>query len=113
MMRISIREDFCGVSMEHHRVDLIHQLDHVLRQLDRGPEYLKQHNPESNANDLQKRKEEYRILRETLLETDTKAIGRTPSFTITPLPVLTPTPGAPRIPQNVYVRTPSSISIGS
>ena len=78
LMRISIREDFGSVGMGHHRADLIHRLDHVLAQLDLGLEYLKQHNPETNADDLQRRKDQYRILRETLLETNVEAISRTP-----------------------------------
>ena len=87
LMRISIQEDFGGVGMGHHRVDLVHHLDHVLAQLDRGLEYLQQHNPETNADDLQIRMDQYRILRETLLET----ISRTPIYmTIILFCILTP-----------------------
>jgi len=36
-----IREDFSGIGMQHHREDLIEQLDHILGQLGQG--YLRQH----------------------------------------------------------------------
>jgi hypothetical protein len=42
-MLVSIREDFGGIGMGHHRDDLIKRLDHVLGQLDRGLDYLEQH----------------------------------------------------------------------
>jgi hypothetical protein len=42
-MQASIREDFGGIGMGHHREDLIKRLDHVLGQLDLGLEYFKQH----------------------------------------------------------------------
>ena len=32
-MRASVREDFCGIGMGHHRGDLVRRLDHVLGQL--------------------------------------------------------------------------------
>jgi len=41
----SIREDFSGVEMFHHRYDLIQRLEHILGQLDQGFGYLGQHNP--------------------------------------------------------------------
>ena len=107
LMQISIREDFGSVGMEHHRADLVHRLDHVLAQLDRGLEYLEQHNPETDADDLQRRKDQYRILRETLLET----ISRTPHLTIAPLCILTL--DGHRIRYGVYVCTPSSIPVVS
>ena len=113
LMRISIQEDFGGVGMESHRADLVYHLNHVLAQLDRGLEYFEQHNPETNAGDLPRRKEQYEILREALLETNMKAISCTPHLPITPSCVLTPTPGARSIPRNVYVRTPSSMPVVS
>ena len=59
--------------MGNHRADLVHHLDHVLAQLDRDLEYLKQHNPETSADDLPRRRKLYQILRETLLEMNTKS----------------------------------------
>ena len=111
--RILIQEDFGGVGMGHHRADLIHRLDYVLAQLGRGLRYLKQHNPNTDAGDLQRRKDQYRILREILLETNVKAISRTPHFMIVPFCVLTPIPNTRRIPHNIYVCTASSVSVVS
>ena len=108
-MCTSIREDFCGIGMGHHRADLIKRLDHVLGQLDRGLEYLAQHNPELNEDRLRRRKDRYQKLRETLLEID----SRTPHLTVIPLRVLTPSPDAHRIPHNIYVCTPSLMSVVS
>jgi hypothetical protein len=76
-MEISIQEDFGGIGMGHHRADLLQRLDHVLGQLDRGLEYLKQHNPAFNEDYLQRMKDRYQSLSETLLETNVKAISRT------------------------------------
>jgi hypothetical protein len=72
-MQISIQEDFGGVGMRHHRADLLQQLDHVIGQLDRGLEYLKQHNPVFNEAYLQRTKHQYQYLREILLEMDTQS----------------------------------------
>ena len=38
-MRVSIREDFGGIGMAHHRAELIQRLDHVLGQLDQELEH--------------------------------------------------------------------------
>jgi hypothetical protein len=85
-MQISIREDFGGIGMGHHRADLLRHLDHVLGQLDRGLEYLKQHNPQFDEDRLHGMKDQYQNLRELLLET----IGSTSSPTTTPLRISTP-----------------------
>ena len=84
-MCTSIREDFGGMGMRHHRTDMIKRLDHVLGQLDRGLDYLRQHHPRVDngrpqwiESDL--RKDNYRQLRETLLATDTKGVARTPVY---------------------------------
>ena len=112
-MCTSILEDLSGIGMEHHRADLIQRLDHVLGQLDCGLEHLKQHNPWLDEDDLQERKDNYRKLIETLLGTDTKVVGRTPCLPITLLRILTPTLYIHRIPHNIYVCTPSRVSIVS
>ena len=108
-MCTSIWEDFCGIGMGHHRADLIQRLDHVLGQLDRGLEYLTQHNPKLDEDGLRDRKDGYQKLRETLLEID----SRTPHLTVILLRVLTPNPDAHRIPHNIYVCTPSLMSVVS
>ena len=70
MMRTSIWEGFGGAGIGHHRADLIQRLDHVLGQLDRGLEYLAQHDPELTEDGLWGRKGRYQELREVLLEMD-------------------------------------------
>lgn len=74
-MCATIREDFCGLGMSSHRTDLIKRLDHILWQLDRGLEYLRQHNPNLHKGFQQAGRHQYRKLREILLETATEAIG--------------------------------------
>ena len=89
MMRDIICGEFRGgfyeIRMGHHREDLVDRLDYVLGQLDRGLEYIKQHDPESNEVILQRRKDQYRELREMLLGIQcwTEAI-RTPQIIRTP-----------------------------
>ena len=69
-MRNSIQEDFGGIEMGRHRVDLIARLTHVLERLNRGLGYLRQHNPWLNERHLREMKDTYRELRETLLRVD-------------------------------------------
>lgn len=69
-IEVSIREDLCGTGMRHHRRHLIERLDHVLRQLDRGFEYLRQHNPKIHEHHLRLAKNDYRWLKRVLLEVD-------------------------------------------
>jgi len=64
----SIREDFGGIEKGHHREDLIQRLDHILGQLDRGLEYLKQHRSDFSRRDLQVMTQQYGKLREVLQE---------------------------------------------
>ena len=85
-MCTSIREDFSGTGMGHHRGDLIERLDHTLGQLDRGPEYLKmrlkKHRPDLRLADTEIAKGQYRELKRVLLEVDREAMQtptRTPS----------------------------------
>ena len=69
-------EDFGGVGMGHHRADLIERLDYILGQLGQGLEYLNQHNPTINEDDLQTMKQQYGELKEAFLEANIKAITR-------------------------------------
>ena len=66
-MSALVQESFGGIEMGHHRGDLIQRLDDVLGQLDNGLEYLKQHSPEFSEDDLERGKNQYQTLRETLL----------------------------------------------
>jgi len=72
-MQVSIHEDFGGIEMGHHRMELIQRLDRVLGKLDRGLEYLKQYNPEFDEDHLLGMKSTYHKLRETLLGVDADA----------------------------------------
>ena len=112
-MWISIQEDFGGIGMGHHRVDLLQRLDHVLGQLDYGLEYLKHCDPGFDENYLRIMKHVYQTHKEVLLKTNLKAISRTLHLTITPFRVLTPVPCACRTPRNTYVRTPSPVPVAS
>ena len=81
-MRTYIQDDFGGIGMGHHRADLIQRLDHVLGQLDLGLWRLGQHDPELGEVDLEVRTNQYRELRELLLEVNIKAISRKPRSSI-------------------------------
>ena len=74
---VSLREDFCRVGMGHHRVDLVQRLDHILGQLDQGLESLKRHNPNLRQRRFQKMKDQYRKLKEILLEINNEGTART------------------------------------
>ena len=65
-MCVSIREDFSGIEMSHHRAELIQRLDHVLGELDRGLEHLSQHNPQLGIFGLWKMKGRYGKLKDEL-----------------------------------------------
>jgi len=69
-MCTSIREDFSGTSGAQHREDLLLHLDHVLEELDRGLDYLQQHNPNLNARDIQRMKVQYMELKDVLVVVD-------------------------------------------
>ena len=71
-IRTLIREVFGGIKMRHHRTDLIQRLDHVLVQLDRGSEYIQPYKPWFDEGKLQLGKNQYRKLRETLLEMNSR-----------------------------------------
>jgi hypothetical protein len=112
-MWVSIQEDFGGVGMGDHRTDLLRQLDRALRESGLYLERLRHRVPEFDEYDPERMMYQYQTLRETMLETDKKAITRTSHLTIVPLHILTPAPYRRRIPCNVYVRTPSPVSVVS
>ena len=74
-MQISIREDFAGIELRHHREDLVERLDHVLGQLDRGLGYIEQHQPDINPYQLHRAKMDYKMLKEVLLEVEQESLG--------------------------------------
>ena len=65
-IRASIREDFGGIEKGHHRADLIQRLDHILGQLGRGLEHLKQHSPDLSRRDVQVMTQQYEKLKALL-----------------------------------------------
>ena len=81
-MEISIQTVFGGIEMWCHRDGLIKRLDHVQKQLDRGLEYIKQHQPWIFQRNIKMRKEGYSRLKNVLLEVDKiameSALTRTP-----------------------------------
>ena len=73
-MRASVREDFGGIGVGHHREDLLQRLDRILGQLDLGFEHLRQQKPTLEVDDIRWMKEQYGELREILLEVDRQVI---------------------------------------
>ena len=107
-MRASLREDFSGIGMGHHRQDLLRRLDDVLEQLDPEPEHL-----HFDTDAFQRMKNEYGELREVLLEVDRKAgvtLIRGFPVLIVIFGPLTPADRY-RVSLDFYVCNPSSVSI--
>lgn len=71
-MVITIQEDFGGIEMGHHRADLIQRLDHVIKRLGRGLEYLER-NPRFDVDCLWRMEHVYQKLRKTLLRVNAEA----------------------------------------
>jgi hypothetical protein len=69
-MRAILEQDVYGIGMHLYREELIKRLDHILGELDRGLEYIGQHQPMGWEPDIEWRKEQYRSLREALLEVE-------------------------------------------
>ena len=112
-MCASVRKDFRGIGMGRHRGDLVQRLDHVLGQLDRGLEYLQQHNPDLNETSVQKMKHQYQILREILLEVNNETIARASSYPTAVLFCMLIQVDMRRISRNVYVCTSAPVPITS
>ena len=80
-MMITIGEEFRGIAMRHHRDDLTERLDYILGQLDQGVWDSKEH----VLRVFEYGKEQYRQLKEVLLEVDRssrEASPRTPPMLI-------------------------------
>jgi hypothetical protein len=77
-MVVSIKEDFGGIGMRKDRRDLIERLDQVLGQLDRGLEYLRQHNYQINNYHVRESKELYGSLKAELLKLDSEEVSTFP-----------------------------------
>ena len=74
-MTTSIREDFGGIGMQHHREDLIGRLDNIIQELDRGPEYLKQYRPSMDFFGFVAAMGNYTTLKAVLREEDCEAVN--------------------------------------
>jgi len=106
-MCTSIREEFNGIGMGHHREELRKRLDHVLGQLDQGWDYLNRHRPDLCyfRINTEVTKGQYRELKRALLEVDRQAMDmltRTSSRFIILFDLLTSV-GTYRISLDVYV----------
>jgi len=107
-MHTAIREDLGEIWMWRHRGDLLRHLDHVLGQLDLGLEHLRQHDPDIDEGDIQRRKDQYGTLRETLLEMLIREPLRlTTSFCLLILI------GRHKVPLDIYVCNSSPVSVGA
>ena len=91
----SLREDFGGVGMGHHRFDLTQRLDKILvgsapRQLDCSfsPPRVASRDIYNRRN-IRKKRVQYRGLKDVLLETNIEAISRSSYLLITLLSILT------------------------
>ena len=73
-MRGIIREEFCGIAMWQDREDPTKRLDHVLSQLDRGLEYLRQCDPQNLEDHVTDVRFKYEQLKEVLAEKDKEAV---------------------------------------
>jgi len=74
-MRTSIREDFAGIGMGHHREVLLERLDHVLGQLRWAiSERLNQQNPSLAENHIPVARGQYGKLKQVLVEVDREAL---------------------------------------
>ena len=72
-MQVSIREDFSGIGMWHHRQGLIKRLDHVLGKLNGGLDDPKQHKPSLEDDHISRAEAQYNELKRVLLEVDAEA----------------------------------------
>lgn len=74
-MEMSIKEDFCGIEMWGHRNDLIERLVYVLAQLeDRESGHPDQDKPGVDGNAIEQAKDQYKKLRDVLMEVDAEAM---------------------------------------
>jgi len=71
-MCTTIRRDLGGIGV--NREVLIKRLDHVLGELDRGLEHLKQCNPSLDERHISAAREQYKTLKDILLEADREGL---------------------------------------
>ena len=73
--QIFFREDFGGTGLEHNRQELIERLDRILEELNREAERFRKHRPLLIGNHAYFARNEYKSLRETLLEVEKEAMN--------------------------------------
>ena len=79
-METTIREEFCGISMQCHRRDLTDRLDHILEQLDREPKKYSQYRPWMGDRYIKGAVTQYGQLKEVLLEVDKSSTEASPGM---------------------------------
>jgi len=102
----SICEDFSEAWCGWHWAELIQHLDHILTQLDQGLKHIQQHNPNLEQVGFQKMKDQYRKLKDILLEAVTGA-----SYSMIILPYMLIQVDICRISCNIHVCTPTPMPI--
>ena len=104
----SILESFGGIEMGDHLADLVQRLDDILKQLDHGWKYFKQHDPEFEKGSLGKRKGQYTRLKKVLLDVERRTSFPTTSLfrTLTLTEVYATSP-------DIHSRSSSPIPVGS
>ena len=107
-MRGSICNDFGGFGMSRHRKDLIQRLDHILKQLDGGLDYLKHHNPYLDEDHLQTMMRQYGELKAVLLEMES---SMSPLIIMTMLFHILTLVGIHRVAGQIYLCTSSHMSV--
>jgi len=103
---ISICEDFSEAWSGWHWTELIQHLDHILTQLGQGLEHLQQHNPNLTGDNFQKMEDQYRKLKDILVEAVTGV-----SYSMITLPRMLTQVDMYRISCNIHVCTPTPMSI--
>ena len=112
-MFTSIREDFNGIGMGRNREVLVKRLDHVLGELAKGLGHLKQQEPSLDEYHIPTAREDYKRLKDVLLEVDREALEiltRTPFRLYNSFNLLTPA-DIHRMPLEVRLCAPSSVSV--
>ena len=110
-MRASIREDFCGIGMWRHREALIKRLDHVLGELGKGFEHLKQQKPSLDKDHIRLARKDYGELQEVLLQVDREALEILTRMPFIYLFDLLTRTDVHRIPLNIHLCSPPPMSV--
>ena len=77
-MKTTIREEFCGISMQHHRKDLTDRLDYILEHLDQRNS--SQYKPWIRDHHIRAAGNQYRQLKKVLMEVDRRSTEASPGM---------------------------------